>query len=199
MRRLTLPAHAQIRRAQEKEFGNDEFRHDGFIPQAKHSPRCRGQRRRGRTDAHGAAVRRPCAHRGCAGRGQDDAGQRAGAFALLLVQAHSVHAGHHPVGYHGLHHAQPVRRNAVSSRRNHEPDCAGRRNQPHLSENAVRAAGGYGRAAGDGGRRDLSPRAALYGAGDAEPGGFCRHLSPAGSADGPLLHARFSRLSLFAG
>lgn len=28
---------------------------------------------------------------------------------------------------------------------------------------------------------------------------FCRHLSPAGSADGPLLHARFSRLSLFAG
>lgn len=74
-----------------------------------------------------------------------------------------------------------------------------RRNQPHLSENAVRAAGGYGRAAGDGGRRDLSPRAALYGAGDAEPGGFCRHLSPAGSADGPLLHARFSRLSLFAG
>lgn len=53
--------------------------------------------------------------------------------------------------------------------------------------------------ASDGGRRDLSPRAALYGAGDAEPGGFCRHLSPAGSADGPLLHARFSRLSLFAG
>lgn len=58
-------------------------------------------------------------------RGQNDAGQRAGAFALLLVQAHSVHAGHHPVGYHGLHHAQPVRRNAVSSRRNHESDCAG--------------------------------------------------------------------------
>ena len=44
----------------------------------------------------------------------------------LLVQAHPVHAGYHPVGYHRLHHAQPFRRHAVPPRRNHEPDRAGR-------------------------------------------------------------------------
>ena len=62
----------------------------------------------------------------------------------------------------------------------------GRRNQPHAAQDPGGAAAGHAGIAGHRQRPDLSAGPAVLRAGDAEPGGAGRHLSPARGAARPL-------------
>ncbi len=66
--------------------------------------------------------------------------------------------------------------------------CPGRRDQPGLPEDAVRAAGGHGGGAGDGGRRPAPRRTPVHGRRHPEPDRAGRDLSSARGAAGPFPH-----------
>ena len=145
-----------------------------------------------------------CLITGLAGNRQDPAGAHHGANARPGVQAHSVHARpdaqrHHRHRHHrrGPRHRPPhLDLRAGPDFRQHP---AGRRNQPHASQDAERAARSHAGTRLHGARQSLRPAGAVLRAGHAEPHRAGRHLSAARSAARPLPLQHGARLPLGRG
>ena len=134
-------------------------------------------RRPGRRDRAGADLalrRRQQHHHRRARPGQDPDHPHPGPGAGPQVLAHPVHAGPDAVGHHGHgHHPGGPRDRPAPSRLHARPDLrqhrAGRRDQPHAAQDAVRAAGGDAGAPRDRAGQDLHAGGAVLRLRDPEP------------------------------
>ena len=113
-------------------------------------PRDRRPKRSHRSRAGNATCRRTRAHRRCAWRGENVAGESAGARGRGRLPAHSIHAGPDAGRRHRDKRFRPENAGIPAGARAHfHKFLAGRRNQSRTRENAIGAAGGHARAPGD--------------------------------------------------
>ena len=157
-------------------------------PRADSRRAAQGHRRPGRgrrAGADRAVHRRPLPDHRRARPGEDAADQDARRHPRSRLQADPVHARPDAVGHHrhrdprrGAGHAPAAVREGADLRADHP----GRRDQPHAAEDAGGAARGDAGVSRHRRRPDLSARAAVLRARDAEPDRARRHLSAARSA-----------------
>ena len=166
-----------------------EFRQDLRARRSRGRPRYRRPSGR-RPQGPDRAVRgRPRADRRRPRARQNPDGQDRRRRAGPQLQAHPVHARPDALGYRRHPGADRDRRPArvpLQGRSDFRARRARRRDQPRHAQDPIRGAGGDGGAASHGLRHDLSARAAVLRASDAEPDRTRGHLSAARGADGPL-------------
>ena len=162
----------------------------------QHRPCRAGQEGRDRPRRFMSARRGPPAHRRRARRRQDQPRQGDGGVGALHVEARAVHArpaaGRPRRRQHLPAVERVVRLPARPAVRQHR---ARRRDQPSVTEDAVGAARGDGRAPGQCRRRKPHAARAVHGHRHAEPGRAGGHVPPAREPARPVPDATVARLS----